>query len=90
MPDANYLRLVLITITGGPSVGKSTLVNGLRECGYAVVPEQASVVIQKGKYLPWIDRDGFQKEVLRRQLLAESKYLETDEVVFLDRGILDG
>lgn len=81
---------MLIVITGGPSVGKSTLVNGLRERGYIVVPEQATAIIQEGQVLPWVDRDGFQREVLRRQLAAEAPFLESDEPVFLDRGIFDG
>lgn len=80
---------MLVVITGGPSVGKSTLVNGLREHGYTVVPEQATSVIQEGKVLPWVDRDGFQREVLRRQLAAEAPFLESDEPVCLDRGIFD-
>ncbi|MBY0357957.1 MAG: ATP-binding protein [Candidatus Obscuribacterales bacterium] len=81
---------MLIVITGGPSVGKSTLVNGLREGGYTVISEQATGVIQEGKVLPWVDRDGFQREVLKRQLAAEAPFLESDEPVFLDRGIFDG
>lgn len=81
---------MLIVITGGPAVGKSTLVNGLRERGYTVVREQATGIIQEGKVLPWVDRDGFQREVLRRQLAAEAPFLESDEPVFLDRGIFDG
>lgn len=81
---------MLIVITGGPSVGKSTLINGLRGRGYTVVPEQATSVIQEGNVLPWIDRDGFQREVLKRQLVAEAPFLQSNETVFLDRGIFDG
>lgn len=43
----------MIVITGGPSVGKSTLLNELRKSGFTVVPEQATAVIKEGKILPW-------------------------------------
>ncbi|MBX9690049.1 MAG: ATP-binding protein, partial [Candidatus Obscuribacterales bacterium] len=51
----------MIVITGGPSVGKSTLLNELRKNGFAVVSEQATEVIKEGKILPWENRDLFQR-----------------------------
>lgn len=79
-----------IVITGGPSVGKTTIVSNLQERGYKVVHEIATQLIKEGKYLPWIDRKKFQAEVLRRQLEVESSLLEFDKVTFLDRGAFDG
>lgn len=81
---------MMIVITGGPSVGKSTLLNELRSCGYTVVSEQATAVIKEGKILPWENRDLFQREVLKRQLEAEQPYRDSNEVVFVDRGVFDG
>lgn len=52
--------------------------------------EQATKLIKEGEILPWVDRDAFQKEVLRRQLAVEEPHLNTDEIVFLDRGLFDG
>lgn len=79
-----------IVITGGPSVGKTTIISLLSEMGYRVVNEIATQVIKEGKYLPWVDRVRFQSEVLRRQLNAESSILEFDKPIFLDRGAFDG
>ncbi len=81
---------MMIVITGGPSVGKSTLLHELRKGGFTVVPEQATEVIKEGKILPWKNRDLFQREVLRRQIEAESQFHNSKEIVFVDRGVLDG
>jgi len=81
---------IFIVITGGPSVGKTTIITLLRERGYAVVSEQATQIIKEGEILPWVDRDGFQQEVLRRQLAAETFHTGSDVPIFLDRGLFDG
>lgn len=80
----------MIVITGGPSVGKSTLLNELRKNGFAVVSEQATEVINEGKILPWENRNLFQREVLRRQLEAEALFHDSNDTVFVDRGVFDG
>ena len=81
---------IFVVITGGPSVGKTTIISLLKERGYAVVTEQATQIIKEGDFLPWVDRDSFQKEVLRRQLEVETEYINADRPVFLDRGLFDG
>lgn len=81
---------MMIVITGGPSVGKSTLINELRNAGFAIVSEQATEIIKEGKILPWENRDLFQREVLKRQIEAEAPYRKSKETVFVDRGIFDG
>jgi predicted ATPase len=77
-------------ITGGPSVGKTTIVNGLANRGFRVVHEIATQVIKEGKFLPWEDRKKFQVEVLRRQQSAEASILDFNNPVVLDRGLFDG
>jgi predicted ATPase len=77
-------------ITGGPSVGKTTIITLLRERGYTVITEQATQIIKEGEVLPWVDRDAFQKEVLRRQLAVEAPHVNSNEPIFLDRGLFDG
>jgi predicted ATPase len=62
----------------------------LRERGYPVVDEQATQIIKEGQILPWVDRDAFQQEVLRRQLAVESSFAGSENPVFLDRGLFDG
>jgi len=83
-------RAILFVITGGPSVGKTTIISHLRERGYAVVDEQATQIIKEGQVLPWVDRDAFQKEVLRRQQAVESPHVGANVPIFLDRGLFDG
>lgn len=79
-----------IVITGGPSVGKTTIISLLQQEGYPVVHEQATQIIKEGVFLPWVDRPAFQSEVLRRQLAAEAAIANCTNPVFLDRGLFDG
>ena len=80
-------------ITGGPGVGKSTVIKLLSDKGYMTVSETARSVIErnlkrKSDILPWKDWLGFQKEVCAKQLSIEEK-LPKNRIVFLDRGCLD-
>lgn len=79
-----------IVITGGPSVGKTTIISLLKHRGFQVIEEMATQIIKEGEFLPWVDRARFQQEVLRRQLLAESRLTGGLQPVFLDRGLFDG
>lgn len=79
-----------IVITGGPSVGKTTLITLLQERGYPVIEEQATKTIKEGQFLPWEDRNEFQQEVLRRQVDEEARLNGDGRVIFLDRGVFDG
>jgi len=79
-----------IVITGGPSVGKTTIITLLQKRGYQVIDEQATKILKEGKILPWEDRHAFQNEVLRRQLDEEARLNDENRIVFLDRGVFDG
>ncbi len=79
-----------IVITGGPSVGKTTIVSGVAERGFPIVHEFATEIIKEGVLLPWVDRCSFQNEVLRRQCFAEKDLSGVEGPVFLDRGLFDG
>lgn len=83
-------------ITGGPGVGKTTLVEALNTYGFQTVEEDARRIIKnqietKGKGLPW------ENKLLYAQLMfeaAEKSYtgISTQNnpgTVFFDRGILD-
>jgi predicted ATPase len=81
-------------ITGGPGVGKSTVIKLLSDKGYKTISEIARKVIESNlkknsDALPWKDWLGFQREVCAKQLSIEEK-LPKNKVVFLDRGYLDG
>jgi predicted ATPase len=82
-------------ITGAPSSGKTTMVNMLRERGYATAIEQARHYIDtqlvSGKTITQIRENQleFQRGILDMQL-EEERLLDPDETVFLDRAIPDG
>lgn len=80
-------------ITGGPGVGKTTLLQALVAKGFPCVPESARDVIneqlkQGSQLVPWIDNPGFSNLVLEKVV---QRYLNApdDQLVFFDRGIAD-
>lgn len=89
-PKANWY-----VVSGGPSCGKSTTVELLRQRGYRVTQEHARAILDeemaKGRTLEQVRGEGecFQNEILIRQLDQESE-LAQHETIFFDRGIPDG
>lgn len=77
-------------LTGGPCVGKTTLITALSGRGHRVVHEVATEVILEGQTLPWVDPAAFRQEVLNRQVKAEQDLPRYGGVAFLDRGAYDG
>ena len=81
-------------ITGAPGAGKTTVCDKLAEQhGYSICREVGRQIIEEelhrdGDLLPWINRDRFQKEVLKRRMVLECEC--NANVVILDRSILDG
>lgn len=81
-------------ITGGPSTGKTTLLQLLEDRGYTIVPEAARLLIDqemaKGKTLNEIrsDEAAFQEEIARMKQKIEAGLKKT-ETIFLDRGMHD-
>ncbi len=80
-------------ITGAPSTGKSSVVNGLINRGYDCHDEIARQVIKENQskdneLLPWINMLAFSDEVYRRMIELNNS-LSNDEVCFLDRSIVD-
>lgn len=81
-------------ISGGPSSGKTTLINELAARGYKTAGEAARFLIEQkigeGKSVEDIQNTNeFQKEVLDLQLRNE-KNAPKDKIVFFDRAIPDG
>lgn len=81
-------------LTGGPGVGKTTLLNLLKESGFETVPEAASIIIEESlesgsDCLPWKNNPEFQNRVFELQLELEQENREKN-LVFFDRGVLDG
>lgn len=81
-------------ITGGPSTGKTTLIDHLAKLGYATVPEAARLMIderiQAGETIEHIraDEQAFQEAILRRKASIEAQ-LDPHRIYFLDRGMHD-
>lgn len=81
-------------VTGGPSVGKSTLLDELAKLGYATLPEAARVVIdegvEQGLSVEQIrnDEEAFQMKVLERKVEVE-KTTQAEQITFFDRGVHD-
>lgn len=97
--------MVSVLLTGGPSTGKTTVINSIQEyfgqLGYNVViiPEAATHAINSG-IKPFGDNAltgiTFQKIILKRQLVAEktakmaASELGDNTIIIYDRGTLDG
>lgn len=80
--------------TGGPGVGKTTLLRHLEAMGERVVEETHRAVIREqvangGTAVPWIDPAAYAAITARRDVaIFDAMAGETDRV-FFDRGILD-
>jgi len=89
MPKNNWY-----VITGGPSSGKTTTVNVLRQRGYATTIEHARHLIDtervSGKTAQQIRENqlAFQHKVLDMQI-AEERALDPQKLTFLDRAVPD-
>lgn len=80
-------------LTGGPCVGKTTIVELLASMGYEIVPEVARMVIERetikqSDMLPGKNLKEFQRLVAEEQYEIEKGI--KGPVTFLDRGIVDG
>ncbi len=80
-------------LSGGPGVGKTTLINVLRDRGYVVVSETARLIIEKEKkkmsdVLPWKNLFKFQEAVALEQLVREEEV--GGDNIFFDRSLVDG
>lgn len=82
------------TITGGPGSGKTALIDELKRRGYKCVQEVARQVIQEqmainGEGLPWKNLPLFKKMLLDRSIETYHKALESSEITFFDRDVLE-
>ena len=86
----------LFVITGGPGVGKTTLIKELQAAGYLVVEEDARKIIQQqmlkdGEALPWKNKLLYAKLMLEAAVNSYQTVIkkQVSNPVFFDRGILD-
>ncbi|GGC25208.1 ATP-binding protein [Parapedobacter defluvii] len=81
-------------ITGGPGMGKTSLIERLGQIGYPCVQESGRHIIQAelksgGNNLPWADRQGFAKEMFNRAVADYGQALHNNTHTFFDRGLPD-
>jgi predicted ATPase len=80
--------------TGGPGVGKTTLLRRLQAMGELIVEENARAVIREnvesgGRAVPWIDNDAFVEQTTARDIANFDRLAGETRRVFFDRGIAD-
>lgn len=80
-------------LTGGPGVGKTTVLELLASRGYAITPEAARMIIEEetikdSEILPWKNLEKFQERIAERQFEMEENL--SDGITFLDRSLVDG
>ena len=80
--------------TGGPGVGKTTLLRRLESLGERVVEESARAVIREqaaagGPGVPWIDPMAFARLTAQRDIALFDTLAQETARVFFDRGIMD-
>lgn len=83
-------------ISGGPGVGKTTLIHALRQTGFLTVEEEARRIIKEqeaigGDGVPWKSKALYAQLMLDASVRAygEIKSTNFQEPVYFDRGILD-
>jgi predicted ATPase len=82
-------------LTGGPGVGKSTLIEQLQKNGIYTLGEISEYIInieskKENGILPWTNRTAFQELVLQTQLTWEKEIPLENRIAIQDRGIPDG
>ncbi|PRD48453.1 AAA family ATPase [Sphingobacterium haloxyli] len=84
-------------ISGGPGVGKTTLINALRRIGFTTVEEEARRIIKDqlatgGDGVPWKNKTLYAQLMFDASVSAYEeikKSVDFREPVYFDRGILD-
>lgn len=83
-------------LTGGPGVGKTTLLRSLEKEGFSIVEEVARRIIQeevqkRGDALPWADKTKYAERMLRGSIesYAHQQVTSPHNITFFDRGIPD-
>ena len=80
--------------TGGPGVGKTTLIRQLEAMGELVVAESARAVTREqmacgGAGAPWIDPKAFCELTVERDIANFDRMADETRRVFFDRGVTD-
>jgi predicted ATPase len=96
LPQENYqMNKEIVVLIGGPSSGKTTLIEKLKENGHVCYPEVSREVIKEAQE-KGIEQLFLEQPLLFSELLLEGRKKqfhlankEEADIVFLDRGIPD-
>ena len=88
------LKLNFYVFTGGPGVGKTTLIRYLETLGEQVVEEPHRAVIREqveagGRAVPWLDNRLYVEHSAERAIADFDARTSETARVFFDRGIMD-
>ncbi len=83
-----------IIVTGGPGMGKTSLIEKLRQMGHTCIQESGRHIIQAelksgGNRVPWADRQGFAYEMFNIAVADYKHALNNNTLTFFDRGLPD-
>lgn len=83
-------------ITGGPGVGKTTLIHALAQRGYNTVQEDARQIIKDqvavgADGVPWSNKKRYAELMMKAAVFSftEMQKIKTIDPIFFDRGLLD-
>lgn len=87
-----YFAAMIYALTGGPSSGKTSIINELEKRGEPVIHEAATdwiiKKIESGISEPWKE-ECFTLDILKLQIEREEPWLSREGQVFVDRGLFD-
>jgi predicted ATPase len=81
-----------VAVTGGPGAGKTTLIQGLEQRGFTVVPEAAREIIAERKsrgQSPRPDPLEFARAIVARDIERYEAVRPNPGLVFFDRSLVD-
>ena len=83
-----------IILTGGPGMGKTSLIEKLGQIGYPCIQESGRHIIlaelkSGGNKLPWADQQGFAQEMFNKAVVDYKQAQTNNTRTFFDRGLPD-
>jgi len=83
---------IRVAVTGGPGAGKTSLLQGLKQRGYAVIPEVAREIIAERNSEGLSPRPSpieFAKAIMDRDIAQYESTRSSNGIIFFDRSLLD-